>query len=445
MTMTEHSLRQHLREQVAGTVSRWSHESERVSGRAPLLEDQEVYAAKVINDLLHQRAREAMVSGRPPLSEEQERRIRDWVLRAVSQASAPIDHLLSVPSVTDVFINGWEDVRLRHLDGREQRVEPFATSDEELIDIFQQLARRASSVERSWTPATPFLDLYLEGYQARVAAVAWASQRPAIAIRRHPLVDAALDDLLARGMFDRGVASFLGAAVCARKNILVVGGQGSGKTTLLRALAHCFDVDERVLVLESQPELHLGADPRRHSHIVLLFERPANAEGAGGTDLADHAWHIKRQNPDRIVVGECRGGEVYPMLEAMSQGIDGSLATMHAKNTRSVFPRLVAYAHQSAANMDREDIYELSAEALDLIVFCRRVPGTERRQVAEIRHIERYEPATHVIRTNEVFVPGRDGDAVLNPSAPMPGELLHELIGFGYDPALHPVLAGGWG
>ena len=190
-------------------------------------------------------------------------------------------------------------------------------------------------------------------------------------------------------------------------------------------------------MLESQPELHLGVDARRHNHVVLLYERPSNAEGVGGTTLADHAWHIKRQNPDRIVVGECRGGEVYPMLEAMSQGIDGSLATMHAKSTRSVFPRLVAYAHQAVAHMDREDIYELASEALDLIVFCRKLSHGDRRVVAEIRHVERYEPSSHAIRTNELFVAGPDGGAVPNPTAPMPAMLLHELVDCGYEPSLH--------
>ena len=178
----------------------------------------------------------------------------------------------------------------------------------------------------------------------RLAAAAWVTKRPYLTVRRHLLVDADQKDLVGRDMYDTGLASLLGALVRARRNVLIAGGQGVGKTTLLRALLHECEPDERIVVLEQEPELHLDALPGRHDHVLVFMERGANTEGVGAVSLADLGRAIKRFTPRRIVVGEVRGPEVIDMLEAMTQGIAGSMCTIHADSSWSVFPRLPVYA-----------------------------------------------------------------------------------------------------
>jgi pilus assembly protein CpaF len=380
------------------------------------------------------------------LTPDEEDRLVESVLAGLFSQLPGLDTYLARPDVTDIFVVGCDNVRIRTLDGRERRVEPIAATDDQLIDQIQALARKGgrldmgddeTQVEKEFSPARPLLDLQLSD-GSRLAAVAWVSARPYVSVRRHPLVDADQEVLVHTwGMYDRGIASLLGAAMRARLNILVAGGMGRGKTTLMRALLHECPPDERIVVLEQERELQLGLHPERHNHVLELVERPANMEGEGSVSLADLTWAVKRHAPDRIVVGEVRGPEVVFMLEAASDGIAGTLCTLHAQSSRQTFEKLVNYARRGGMAFDRSDVLQTAAFALDLIVYLDLAPD-RRRVVSEITQVLDYEPRDRHVITNEWFVPGPDRAAVRNPDCPIPVDVLDLLVRHGYDPSLHP-------
>lgn len=397
--------------------------------------DQRQMAQAILRRELDSRSRAALRIGETPLTTEQEDILLERVLAEAFSAAPEIDRLLARDDVTDVFINGCDDIRLVLVDGRTDFGDPVARTDAELVETIQTLARRGGHMEREFTPARPILDLQLPD-GSRLAAAAWVTKRPYIAIRRHLLVDADQKQLVGRGMYDEGLASLFAALVRARRNLLVAGGQGVGKTTFMRALIHECRPDERIIVLEQEPELHLDAMPGRHDQVLLFMERAANTEGAGAVSLADLGKAIKRFGPRRIIVGEVRGPEVIDMFEAMTQGIAGSMCTIHADSSWSVFPRLPVYARAGGRDWSTNDVLQLAALALDVIVFITR-DRTGQRVVSEVRSVSRFDLDAGRVVTDEWFHPGPDGRAVRNPSAPIPVGILDELVEHGYDPTLH--------
>lgn len=389
--------------------------------------------------------RAAQQRGELTLTPDEEDRLVESALSGLFSQLPGLETYLARTDVTDIFVVGCDNVRVRSLDGREQRVPPVAPTDEELIEQIQSLARRGgrlgldggeTQIEKEFSPARPLLDLQLSD-GSRLAAVGWVSARPYVSVRRHPLVDADQHVLVHDWkMYDEGVASLLAAAMRARLNILVAGGMGRGKTTLMRALLHECPPTERIVVLEQESELQLGLDAARHDHVLELVERPPNMEGKGSISLADLTWAVKRHAPDRIVVGEVRGPEVMYMLEAASDGIAGTLCTLHARSSRQTFEKLVNYARRDGASFDRSDVLQTAAFALDLIVYLDRTPAG-RRVIAEITQVCDYDATDRQVITNEWFVPGSDGAAVRNPHSPIPVDMLDVLVEHGYDPGLH--------
>jgi pilus assembly protein CpaF len=398
--------------------------------------DQQQMASAILRRELDQRSVAAMRQGEQPLTPDEEDLISDQVLETAFSAAPGLDRLLQRQDVTDIHVNGCDDVRLSLISGRTEFAEPLARTDEQLIEMIQT-ARRGGHMEREFTPNRPILDLQLPD-GSRLAAAAWVTKRPYLTIRRHLLVDADQTELVRRGMYDRGLQSLFRALVKARKNVLVAGGQGVGKTTLLRALAHEFDPDDRVIVLEQEPELHLDSMPGRHNQVLVFMERLANTEGVGAISLADLGRAIKRFTPQRIIVGEVRGPEVIDMLESMTQGISGSMCTIHADSSLSVFPRLPVYARAGGRDWTTSDVLQLAALALDVIVFLGR-DRAGHRVVSEVRYVQRFDNDSGQVVTDEWFTPDRDGHAVQNPTAPIPVRLLDELVNHGYDPSLHNI------
>jgi Flp pilus assembly CpaF family ATPase len=448
-----HDLVTRLRRQVAVLVGDEVDRRER-EGLAPLDDaDRRMMADAEIRRTLTEHWRTRSLRGEAPLSRDQEEEVADAVLTSVFSALPGLDEYLSRDGVTDIFINGCDDVRLRTMDGEEFLVPPLVGSDAELVALIQGLARRGGRLgagdtstptgvggdhEKEFNASAPLLNVRLSD-GSRLAAAAWVTARPYVSIRRHPLADAEQKDLVARGMYGEGVASLLAAAVRARKTIMVAGGQGRGKTTLMRALLHECDPSERILVLEQEPELQLGADSVRHNQVLSWIARSANMEGEGAVTLADLAWAIKRHNPDRIVVGEVLGAEVMVMLEAAGQGIAGALCTMHAKDAYRVFGRMVHYAQLGEPTIPPDFVLDTAADALDLVVYLDMTPDG-RRVVSEIAYVRGFDRREGIVVTDEWYVPGPDLAAVRNHLAPPPAKVLEELVAYGYDPGLEP----GW-
>jgi Flp pilus assembly CpaF family ATPase len=421
-------------------------------GLAPLdAADRRQMALAILQRELDAQWRAAKQRGELARTPDEEARLVESVVSGLFSQLPGLEAYLARPDVTDIFVVGHDNVRVRTVDGREQRVAAVAASDEDLVEQIQALARKGgrlglddgtTQIEKEFSPSRPLLDLQLSD-GSRLAAAAWVSDRPYVSVRRHALVDADQDTLVREWkMYDEGVASLFRAALRARMNILVAGGMGRGKTTLMRALLHECPPSERIVVLEQDRELQLAHDPRRHDHVLELVERPANMEGQGAVTLADLTWAVKRHAPDRIVVGEVRGPEVMYMLEAACDGIAGTLCTLHARSSRQTFEKLVNYARRDGASFDRADVLQTAAFALDLIVYLDLTPDG-RRVVSEITQVLDYEPTDRQVITNDWFVPGPDRAAVRNPRAPIPVAALDMLVEHGYEPALHRD-GGGW-
>jgi Flp pilus assembly CpaF family ATPase len=253
-----------------------------------------------------------------------------------------------------------------------------------------------------------------------------------LAIRRHRYMKVDLDDLVGLGTVDAGLASFLRAAVRARKQIMIAGATSAGKTTTLRALAAEIPPGERIVTVETELELGIDRYPELHPDCIALEARQANVEGVGAVTAAHLVRMSLRMSPDRVIVGEVRGDEVIPMLNAMSQGNDGSMCTIHADSSAGVFRKLALYAIQAPERLPMEATSLLSSSALDLIVYLSRPHN--RRFVSSVRQVTGFDGEQ--VATNEVFRARPDG-AVLD-ATPIPVELVEELEAAGFEPALWP-------
>jgi pilus assembly protein CpaF len=262
----------------------------------------------------------------------------------------------------------------------------------------------------------------------------------ALSIRRHGYRTVTLGQLCALGTLDAGLEQFLCALVRSRKNILITGGTGSGKTTLLRALASEMDPMERIVTIEDAFELGLDLDPVLHADVTALQAREPNIEGEGGISQAELVRWALRMSPDRVIVGEIRGPEVIPMCNAMSQGNDGSMATLHASSSRIAFTRLASYAAQGVERLPLEATNLLVASAVHFVVHLAATTD-RRRVVSSIREVVGAEGA-HVV-SNEVYRPGLDRRALPVPGA-LRADTLDDLITYGLDPEVLEQPAGWW-
>jgi len=366
----------------------------------------------------------------------------------------PLQALVDDPDIENIDINGCDRVWATFADGSKRLMPSAAGSDEELVDLVRSAAGRFGLAERRFDTARPELDLQLPG-GARLSAVMAVSARPTVSIRRHRFADLSLDDLCAMGAMAPDLRSLLGAAVRARKNIVVSGAVNSGKTTLLRALAAEIDPRERLVTIEQAFELGLDTGSARHPDIVALEARPANIEGEGRIPVADLVRRSLRMNADRVIVGEVLGDEVLPMLNAMSQGRSGSMCTIHAESSAGVFRRIASYAVQAPERLPLEATNLLISGALHFVVhldsemhdahphqdgpaasaeagsgatwFPARGPRT--RFVSSVREVIDAEGAQVV--SNEVYRPGPDRRA--QQAAPLRAGTVDELRQFGFD------------
>ena len=324
----------------------------------------------------------------------------DLIARCVSEVLGlgRLQPLLDDEYVTDIHIRGWDSVWVRLRDGRKERRQPIVDSDKDLVELIRRMAARTGHSERRFDAGNPELNLQMAD-GSRLFAVMEVSRRPSLVIRRHRFELSSLDELVARGMLDEPLRQFFVAAVAARRNIVISGGTGSGKTTLLRALINEVPSEQRIVTIEDSFELGIDRFADRHPDHDALQARPMNVEGNGEVTLSDLTRMALRMDPDRVIVGEVRGAEAFPMLMAMSQGNNGSMCTMHADSTRSVFPKLAAYVSMASTGLPIDTVNLLIASAVHFVVHIDTADGL--RRVSSIREVVDSEGPS--IISNEVF------------------------------------------
>jgi len=421
-----------LREEVAEVLARQRRE-DALAGLARLTpEDERQFARAVIGRVLEAHARAELSVGRTPPTPPEEAELADGIHAALFGVGR-LQPLLDDPMVENIDINGCDRVFVSFADGREVLVPPVADSDEELVELVQLLGAYSGLTSRSFDTANPQLDLRLPD-GSRLSAVMGVCARPSLSIRRSRLSRVSLDMLVDNGSVTSDLAAFLSAAVGARKNIMIAGATNAGKTTLLRALANEIPAHERLVTVERALELGLGEFTDLHPNVVAFEERLANSEGQGAIGMAELVRRSLRMNPSRVIVGEVLGDEIVTMLNAMSQGNDGSLSTIHANSSLEVFNRICTYAIQSAERLPTDATMMLIAGAIDFVVFVQRRNdnvrgGTLRRTVTSVREVNGVDGR---VLSSEVFAAGPDGVAV----AAAPLACLPELVAAGYAAAV---------
>ena len=278
-----------------------------------------------------------------------------------------LEPLLEDEEISDIHIRGNFPVWVKTRNGERHEHPPIVQTDAELVDLIRRIASRMGHREQRFDPAHPELNLQLPD-GSRLFAAMEISSHPTLVIRRHRFEFSAIPQLVERQMMEPEVGNFLAAAVRSRKNIIVAGGTGSGKTTLLRALINEIGPLERIVTIEDAYELGIDHFQSAHPDHDALQARTANIEGQGEITMADLTRMALRMDPDRVIVGEVRGGEAFPMLLAMSQGNNGSMCTLHADSARSVFPKLLAYVSMASTGVPTETVNLLIASAIHFVV-----------------------------------------------------------------------------
>ncbi|HET9656949.1 MAG TPA: ATPase, T2SS/T4P/T4SS family [Kineosporiaceae bacterium] len=433
-----------LQAQVADRMTATKQHRDR-TGQVPLgREDERQLALSFAHDAVAQHMQAQIAAGRELPDSSYDVHLVEAIDAAMFGAGA-LQALLDHPEVENIDINGCDEVWVTYADGRTVRERPVAATDDELADMVRNLGAYAGVNARPFTPATPELDLRLPD-GSRLSAIMVASERPAVSIRRNRFPQMFLDQvpaqaepvdghrpatLLQLGTVDEQLAAFLRAAVVSRCNIVVAGATDAGKTTLLRALINCIPAQERLITVERALELGLRRHPHLHPNVVEMEEVLPAPDGGGGVSIGQLVRRTRRQNPSRVIVGEVLGPEVVEMLSAMSQGNDGSLSTIHARDAADVFGRLATYAAQHEG-LSFEVSHALIGSTIDFVVFVRKNPRADgRRMVMEV--LEVIGSAHGGVTRSRIFVEGRDGRAVRDPEVPI--ARLAQLAEAGYDDA----------
>lgn len=425
-----------LRAEVLAALSERERALQAEGRRALAAGDEQALGRQLISEALERRARHALTTGTAVMSPEEEDELSRSTFDALFRLNR-LQRLLDDPDIENINANGCDVVWVRYADGRRERVEPIAESNEELIEMLRTAAARMGIGERRFDLGSPSLSLPMPDGSRLFALMALAAQ-PCVSIRRHRYLRVNPDDLVAKGTLDLGLREFLRAAMRAKKSFIICGGIGAGKTTLLRAMAADIPPTERLITIEDSLELGLERFPELHPDVVALEAREPNLEGEGGVSLAELVRWALRMSPDRVIVGEARGEEVLALLNAMSQGTDGSMATLHASSSKGAFSKLATYAVQAPERLPLEATNLLVANAVHFVVYLAQ--DGERRFVSSVREVVDAEGP--MVISNEVFRPGPDGRAV--PGAPLRSDTLDQLAAVGFDPGLLDRSQGWW-
>ncbi|MCS7246517.1 MAG: CpaF family protein [Thermomicrobium sp.] len=305
----------------------------------------------------------------------------------------PIEPLLKDDTVSEIMVNGPKQVWVER-NGKLERTSIQFDDDDHVMRIIDRIV---SPLGRRIDESSPMVDARLpDGSRINAVIPPISLVGPCLTIRKFSRDPLTVEDLIRFGTLTSEIAHFLKACVEARLNIVVSGGTGSGKTTLLNVLSSFIPGDERIVTIENAAELQL-----RQEHVVTLESRPPNIEGKGEVTIRDLVINALRMRPDRIVVGECRGGEALDMLQAMNTGHDGSMTTIHSNSPRDTLHRLETMVLMAGMDLPVRAIREQIASALDLIIHMARLKDGSRKivAIAEVQGME-----GDVIVLQDIFV-----------------------------------------
>jgi septum site-determining protein MinD len=315
---------------------------------------------------------EALVEEEAPEITDRGARLR--VIKEVMDEAlglGPLEDLLADTAITEIMVNGAQKIYVERKGKLELSGVQFLSNDHLRLVI----ERIVAPIGRRVDEKVPMVDARLsDGSRVNAIIPPLALDGPALTIRKFAKSYLTVDDLVKFGSLTQQMATLLAAAVRARQNIVVSGGTGSGKTTLLNLLASYIPSDERIVTVEDSAELRLAQD-----HVVRLESRPPNIEGEGAITIRDLVKNALRMRPDRIVIGECRGGETLDMLQAMNTGHDGSLTTVHANTPTDALSRIETMSLMSGLDLPARAIRDQIASAVHIILQQARLPDGSRR------------------------------------------------------------------
>ena len=310
----------------------------------------------------------------------------------------PLEDLIARDDITEIMVNGPDNVYVEHK-GMLYKTDTAFADDHQVLAAIERIV---SPLGRRIDESSPMVDARLkDGSRVNAIIPPLSLVGPSITIRKFAKNPLTVENLISYGSITEEIAHFLDVCVKIRKNILISGGTGSGKTTLLNILSGYLPAKERIITIEDAAELQL-----RQEHLVRLESRPANIEGKGEVTIRDLVRNSLRMRPDRIVIGECRGGEALDMLQAMNTGHDGSLTTIHANSPRDALARLETLVLMAGFDLPLRAIREQIASAISIIVQINREKDGSRKVVcvSEITKME-----GDVITMQDLFTFQQDG------------------------------------
>jgi septum site-determining protein MinD len=335
----------------------------------------------------------------------------------------PLEDFLADPSITEIMVNRHDQIYVERK-GRLELTDAKFLTPEQLRGVIERIV---APLGRRIDEKVPMADARLrDGSRVNAIIPPLALKGPALTIRKFSKKLLGVSDLITLGSLTEQMATFLSAAVKARTNIVISGGTGSGKTTLLNILGSFIPDGDRIVTIEDAAELSLPQE-----HVVALESRPANIEGEGAITIRDLVRNALRMRPDRIVVGECRGGEALDMLQAMNTGHDGSLTTVHANSPRDALSRIETLALMSGLDLPARAIRDQISSAVDLVVQQSRLEDGSRR-ITHISEVTGQEG--NAFTMGDVFLFRRTG---MSPD----GAVYGQFVPTGYIPAFVETLA----
>jgi pilus assembly protein CpaF len=334
-----------------------------------------------LRKLVHGRLQELLAEEDVPLSIQEKAQIIQQIGDSIL-GLGPLEVFIRDPEITEVMVNGPHNVYVER-EGKIQRTDAVFRSEEDLRRTIDKIVAR---VGRRVDESSPYVDARLaDGSRVNAIIPPLAIHGSALTIRKFSADPYAAEDLIQFGTMTTELVRLLEGCVQGRMNILVSGGTGAGKTTMLNVLSGFIPEDERIITIEDSAELKM-----QQPHVVSLEYRPPNIEGEGEVTIRDLVRNALRMRPDRIVVGEVRGGETLDMLQAMNTGHDGSISTVHANSPRDVLSRLETMGLMAGMDLTIRALREQISAAIDLVVHLARLQDGSRRvtQVSEVVGLE---------------------------------------------------------